>query len=297
MKMVRILSVVATLTFLASELPIGATEASAISLTRNTSSKPISISLPATLKDCDANQASNGGRAYTNLWSVRLVVIDVASERIFTNSLGYSAHNPKLSIGADHSFHDLIGAVFRLDRTFVLRRVTSLLALAPSHLALGHGETVLADHMSIPQGHSLVLYTSIHFDVSQGFFSNATKGCNLAGTFSPWVTTAVIASPPTYRATVVATSSLVNGKYGAPNAMPLLELMGVVAATNGSNTGPLPAGFGFPKVQGELLRNDAVITLTRGGRGSVFAGWAKDELPPSNRRDPFTDLVFRAGNW
>ena len=297
MKLARFVGVVAVLSLFVSEAPISTSLADASPSSQITPSKLISMSLPATLHDCNATQATNGGRAYTNLWSVRLSVTDVVSEKVFTNKLDYTVKNPKMSIGVDHSFHNLIGAAFRLDRTFVWRRVASLLALAPRHLALGHGETVLAGHMSIPQGHSLVLYTSIHFDVSQGFFSNVAKGCNLVGTFSPWVTTAIIASPPTYGATVVATSSLVNGKYGTPTAMALLELTGVVTATNGSNTGPLPAGFRFPKVQGELLRNDAVITITRGRTGSVFASWAKDELPASNRRDPFTDLVSRAGNW
>jgi hypothetical protein len=261
------------------------------------STKLVSISLPTTLNECGPSAANSGGRTYKNLWTVKLVVIDAATEKVFTNATGYTITNPQLSIAADHSFHNVIAKPLSSVSRYVWGQVTKFLKLRSVATTGRRGLTLPAGLKRVPRGDTIVLYSSTSFDVSQGFVSNVSRGCNLVGSFTPWATSAMPMTKPTYSSIVVSSSSLVNGKFVTAGAMSLVELKSVVTESEGSNTGPLPTGFGFPKVQGELFRNNSLVSFTRGGSGTVFVGWSKDELPQSNTLDPFTLDVSRSGSW
>jgi hypothetical protein len=297
MRFSRVAGLSSVLALLLAGIPNAVAEAVAQDSGLHTSTKLISTSLPATLKDCGPSTAQSGGRMYTNLWTVQIDVVDLAREKVFTNATGYTMANPRLSVPADHSFHNVIAKSLSTDGPYVWGQVTKFLKLPTVAHPGGRGFTAPAGRKSVPRGHSIIVASSTLFDVSQGFLSDVSKGCNLVGTFTPWVTSAVAVTKTKYSSIVVNSSSLVDGKFTPTGAMALTELKSVVTKSNGSNTGPLPTGFGFPKVQGELFRNDSVVPFTHGGRGSVFVGWSKDELPRSNTLDPFTDNVSRAGSW
>lgn len=261
------------------------------------STKLISLTLPAALSECTPAQAKSGGPAYTNLWSTRVNVIDLASEKVYKNPQGFAIRDPRLSVGPDRSFHHLITSALKGSGNFVWRHVATDLKLPTRAPAVGRGLTVLANHKAVGPRDALVLYAMSPYDVSQGFFSHVARGCNLVGKFSPWATSAIAAAAPTYSVVEAPLSSLVDGRYDPPGAMSLTELTSVVVKSPGSSTGPLPAGFKFPEIQGELFRNTSVIKMSNGKRNSVFVGWAKDTLPHANSQDPFTVKVSRVGNW
>lgn len=261
------------------------------------SAKLISLTLPAALRECTPAQAKSGGQTYANLWSTRLNVIDLASEKVYKNPQGFAIRDPRLSVGPDHSFHHLITSALRASGNFVWRHVATDLKLSTRSPTVGRGLTVLANHQAVGPRAALVLYAENTYDVSQGFFSDVARGCNLVGKFSPWATSAIVASAPTYSVVEAPLSSLVDGRYDPPGAMSLAELTSIVSKSQGSSTGPLPAGFKFPEIQGELFRNTNVIKLSNGKKDAVFVGWAKDTLPRANSQDPFTLKVRRVGNW
>ncbi len=261
------------------------------------STKLISLTLPSSLPECTPHQANSGGSRYTNLWSTRVNVIDLASEKVLSNPRSFAIRNPRLSTPTDHSFRPLIATALKLRGSFVWREVQKDLTIPTPAPAAGHGLTLLADQISVASRDALVLYAFSAYDVSQGFLSNVARGCNLVGKFLPWVTSAVPTSRATYAVVETPLASLVDGKYDPPGAMSLSELTSIVEKSQSSSTGPLPAGFKFPDIQGELYQNVTVVKQTNGKSDSVFAGWAKSTLPRANIQDPFTVRVTREGTW
>ncbi len=255
----------------------------------------VSSHLPATLEECSAPQARAGGASYTNLWTLKVTAVDLVGEKVFTNVGNASTANPRLVLRAP-SFSSVLAPAFAGERSVIDNALFSDLHLARVS-SLPAAKVVPAGSHRVASRHSLVVYATSSVDVSQGFFSRVARGCNARGPLSPWVLSVVRAGPLTYHDTVVASSSLDARTFQPPASVPLAFLEHLVTHLAPSSTGPLPAGFGFPKLQTELVRNDSVVAFTSHGSGSVFLGWLKDRLPTTNRHSPFRVTVVRAGSW
>jgi hypothetical protein len=256
----------------------------------------VSSQLPATLHECSTRQESVGGSSYANLWTLTINVVDLEGEKVFTNAKDVSIVNPRLSLNAASSFSGVVAKAFASQRAFIESALAASLKLprpssSPKAMVITAGRRHVAAHSS------LVMYATSSIDFSQGFFTRVSPGCNARGPVNPWVFSTVAVGSPTYHSIVEPTSSLVNGTYQPPASVPLAFLDRIVTRTNPSSTGPLPAGFGFPKVQTELLRNDKIVSYSPRGSGSVFLGWLRDKLPVANRLEPFSISVVRTGTW
>lgn len=252
--------------------------------------------LPATLRACSTHQAQKGGPSFANLWTVQINTVDLVGEKIFRNVKVVTVKNPLLTLNDASSFSPVLPTPFLKQRVYIEKALAASLHLrTPSSEPTSY--VVPASRLRVPPLHSLVLYATSAMDFSQGFFSNVSRGCNGKGAFMPWVLSTVATGPPAYHAIVVPTASLVHGGYQPPKSVALAYLTRLVTHANKSSTGPLPTGFGFPKIQTEFLRNDAVVRYSSRQRGSVFMGWLKDKLPASNRLVPFRIMVVRQGTW
>ena len=255
----------------------------------------VSARLPATLVECSPSQARHGGATYTNLWTIQVTSVDLTGEKVFTNARETPVANPRMVLHAP-AVSTVLAAAFSGQRSVIEDALASSLHLArvsplPTALIVAAGRRHVAPHQS------LVVYATSKVDVSQGFLSRVSRGCNSRGAQRPWVLSAIAAGALTYHVAVVPTASLVARTYQPPASVPLAFLAHVVTHLDPSSTGPLPAGLGFPKLQTELVRNDTVVAYAAGGRGSVFLGWLKDRLPLTNRLSPFRVTVVRAGSW
>jgi hypothetical protein len=252
--------------------------------------------LPATLHECSVRQESRGGASYVNLWTLKINVVDLEGERVFTNAKGVSIVNPRLSLNAASSFPVVVAKAFVSQRAFIESALAANLKLprpssSPKAMVIAAGRRHVAAHSS------LAMYATSSIDFSQGFFTRVSRGCNARGPVNPWVISMIAVGSPAYHSIVEPTSSLVNGTYQPPASVPLAFLERLVTHTNPSSTGPLPMGFGFPKVQTELLRNDTTVSYSPRGSGSVFLGWLRDKLRVTNRLEPFSISVVRTGTW
>lgn len=255
----------------------------------------VSSHLPTTLHECSPHQAASGGASYTNLWSLKLTVVDLAAERVFTNAKGGSVANPRLVLRAA-PFSTVLAPAFRGERAVIEDALGSDLRL-PRVSSLPAAKVIAAGRRHVAARHSLVVYATTTVDISQGFFSRVSRGCNARGSLQPWVLSAVAAGALTYHSATVPTTSLVARTYQPPASVPLAFVQHLVTHLSPSSTGPLPTGFGFPKLQTELLRNDSVVAYSGHGRGSVFLGWLKARLPVTNRLNPFSISVVRTASW
>ena len=252
--------------------------------------------LPTTLAQCSPHQAASGGASYANLWTLKITAVDLVGEKVFTNTHAIAVGNPRMTLNAARTFTDVLAAEFAGQRTFIESALATTLRL-PRTSSLWRAKVVAAHQRSVPAHHSLVLYATSTVDVSQGYYSRVSSGCNAHGALNPWVLSMVPVGAPTYHVAIEPTSSLVNSTYQPRASVPYAVLEHLVRQTSPTGTGPLPSGFGFPKVQTELIRNDQVVAYAHGGRGSVFLGWLKDRLPRSNRVNPFKVTVVRTGTW
>ena len=255
----------------------------------------VSSHLPVTLHECSSHQAVAGGASYTNLWSLKVTAVDLVGEKVFTNVKGVSVTNPRLVLRAP-TFSTVLAPAFSGERTFIEDALVSNLRL-PRISSLPAAKVIAAGRRHVAAHHSLVVYATSSVDVSQGFFTRVSRGCNARGSLQPWALSVVAAGALTVHEVIVPTTSLVARTYHPPVSIPLALLRHLVIRLNPSSTGPLPSGFGFPKVQTELLRNDTVVAYSRHGSGSVFLGWLKDRLPATNRLEPFSVAVVRTGSW
>ncbi|MDE3030922.1 MAG: hypothetical protein KGI65_04795 [Acidobacteriota bacterium] len=252
--------------------------------------------LPATIAECSPHQAASGGASYTNLWTLKITAVDLVGEKVFTNAHAVAVGNPRMSLNVARSFSDTLATAFAGQRSFIESALATKLQL-PRTSSLWAAKVVAAHWRSVPAHHSLVIYATSSVDVSQGFYSRVSSGCNARGSLGPWVLSMVPVGAPTYHVAIEPTSALVNSTYQPRASVPYAVLEHLVRQTSPTSTGPLPTGFGFPKVQTELTRNDQVVAYTHGGRGSIFLGWLKDRLPTSNRLSPFKVSVVRTGTW
>jgi len=252
--------------------------------------------LPTTIAECSPHQAASGGASYTNLWTLKVTAVDLVGEKVFTNRHAVAVGNPRMTLNVARTFVDTLATAFTGQRTFIESALATTLRL-PRTSSLWAAKVVEAHKRTVPAHHSLVLYATSTVDVSQGFYSRVSSGCNARGALNPWVLSMVPVGAPTYHVALEPTSSLVNSTYQPRASVPFAVLEHLVRQTSPTSTGPLPSGFGFPKVQTELTRNDQVVAYTHGGRGSIFLGWLKDRLPSSNRLSPFKVSVVRTGTW
>ena len=252
--------------------------------------------LPTTLAECSSQQAKSGGASYFNLWTLKITAVDLVGEKVFTNHHAVAVGNPRMTLNAARSFTDTLATAFAGQRTFIESALATTLHL-PRTSSLWAAKVVSAHRRSVPARHSLVLYATSTVDVSQGFYSRVSSGCNARGSLSPWVLSMVPVGAPVYHVAIEPTSSLVSSTYQPRASVPYAVLEHLVRLTSPTSTGPLPSGFGFPKVQTELTRSDQVVAYAHGGRGSIFLGWLKDKLPSSNRVSPFKITVVRTGTW
>jgi len=287
--------VCATRFALALALTTGALAAAASGASAHSPWPLVSSHLPVTLHECSSHQAVAGGASYTNLWTLKVTAVDLVGEKVFTNAKGVSVTNPRLALRAP-SFSTVLAPALRGERAFIEDALVSDLRL-PRISSLPAAKVIAAGRRHVAAHHSLVVYATSSVDVSQGFFTRVSRGCNARGSLQPWVLSVVAAGALTYHEVIVPTASLVARTYQPPASVPLAFLRHLVTHLNPSSTGPLPSGFGFPKVQTELLRNDTVVAYSPHGSGSVFLGWLKGRLPATNRLEPFSVAVVRTGSW
>lgn len=252
--------------------------------------------LPANVQGCSTYQAKEGGASYANLWTVRISTVSLVGEKIFRNAKDVTLRNPRLSLNDAAAFPAELAKPFLYQRGYIEKALAVSLKLRKASSA-STAYVLPAGRRRVPPLHSLVLYATTSMDFSQGFFSNVSRGCNGKGAYTPWVLSTVATGPPVYHTVIELTASLVHGRYQPPKDIPFAYLTRLVTHADTSSTGPLPAGFGFPKIQTELLRNETVVRYSSRQRGSVFMGWLQDKLPATNHLVPFRIVVVRRGTW
>src|ERR1019366_926370 len=172
----------------------------------------VASSVPATLKECSTNQFTVGGSSYSNLWTLKINAVDLVGERVFTNTKDVMVANPRLTLNAASSFSGVLAKPFVHQRSFIESALAASLKL-PTPPSKPRSFVLAAGQRHVGPQSSLVIYATSSIDVSQGFFTHASAGCNALGSLSPWVLSTAAVGKLNYHSIIEPTLSLANGTF------------------------------------------------------------------------------------
>ena len=89
----------------------------------------VSSHLPATLVECSPSQARDDGVAYTNLWTLQGISVDLAAEKVFTNVRDTPVANARIVLHAS-AVSTILAAAFNGQRGVIEDALASSLPLA-----------------------------------------------------------------------------------------------------------------------------------------------------------------------